>query len=73
MHTGFWWGNLREGDHLEDPGIDWEDNIKMDLQEVGGGGGHGLDCFGTGYVQLVGCCKHGNEPLGSIKCKEFHD
>jgi hypothetical protein len=18
-HTGFWWGNLREGDHLEDP------------------------------------------------------
>ena len=22
MHTGFWWGNLRESDHLEDPGID---------------------------------------------------
>jgi hypothetical protein len=22
VHTGFWWGNLREGDHLEDPGID---------------------------------------------------
>ena len=21
MHTGFWWGNLRERDHLEDPGI----------------------------------------------------
>jgi hypothetical protein len=20
--TGFWWGNLRERDHLEDPGID---------------------------------------------------
>jgi hypothetical protein len=19
---GFWWGNLREGDHLEDPGIE---------------------------------------------------
>jgi len=19
---GFWWGNLREGDHLEDPGVD---------------------------------------------------
>jgi hypothetical protein len=21
VHTGFWWENLREGDHLEDPGI----------------------------------------------------
>ena len=28
MH-GFWWGNLRERRR-------WEDNIKMDLQEVGG-------------------------------------
>ena len=22
MHTGFWWGNLKEKDHLEDPGLD---------------------------------------------------
>jgi len=22
MYTGFWWGNLRERDHLEDPGTD---------------------------------------------------
>ena len=22
MCTGFWWGNLRKIDHLEDPGID---------------------------------------------------
>jgi len=21
VYTGFWWGNLRERDHLEDPGI----------------------------------------------------
>ena len=21
MYTVFWWGNLREGDHLEDPGV----------------------------------------------------
>jgi hypothetical protein len=33
--TGFWWGNLRERDHWVDPG--WEDNIQMDLQEVGCG------------------------------------
>jgi len=28
----FWWGNLRERDHLKDPGVDG--NIKVDLQEV---------------------------------------
>jgi hypothetical protein len=22
VHTGFWWGDLREGDHLEDLGAD---------------------------------------------------
>jgi hypothetical protein len=22
VHTGFWWGNVREGDHFGDPGID---------------------------------------------------
>jgi hypothetical protein len=21
-HTGLWWGNLRERDHLNDPGLD---------------------------------------------------
>ena len=36
MHTRFWWGNLRETDDLEDPGVD-ENNIKMDLQYTGWG------------------------------------
>jgi len=22
VHIGYWWGNLRERDHLEDPGVD---------------------------------------------------
>jgi hypothetical protein len=40
--TGFWWGNLRERDQgrkpLGRPKRRWEENIKMDLQEVGCGG-----------------------------------
>ena len=36
--TGFWWGNLREKTTGR-PRLRWEDNIKMDLQEVGGGCG----------------------------------
>jgi hypothetical protein len=40
---GFWWGNLRERDHLEDPGVRWEDNIKMDLHKVGCGGKDWID------------------------------
>jgi hypothetical protein len=22
VHTGFWWGDLRSGDHFGDPGVD---------------------------------------------------
>ena len=34
MYRRFWWGNLRERDHLGDRRR-WVNNIKMDLQEVG--------------------------------------
>jgi hypothetical protein len=34
--TGFWWGNLRERDHMEDPGM-CVDNSKVDFLEVGCG------------------------------------
>ena len=31
-----WWGDLREGEHLENPGVNGGgDNIKADLKEVG--------------------------------------
>jgi hypothetical protein len=28
VHTGFLWGDLREGDHLGDPGLDWRIILK---------------------------------------------
>jgi len=44
----------------------WEDNIKMDLQEVGWGGMDWID-----LAQNRDRCKRGNERSGSIKCGEF--
>jgi hypothetical protein len=32
VHTGFWWGNM-----IERPRCRWNDNIKMDLREIGWG------------------------------------
>jgi len=43
LYTGIWWGNLRERYHLKYPGVEWEDNIKMDLQAVGCGGMDWID------------------------------
>ena len=43
MCTRFWWGNLRERDHWGDPRLKWEDNIKMDVQEVGRGCGDWME------------------------------
>jgi hypothetical protein len=44
VYTGFWWGNLRERDHLGDLGLD-KDNIRTDLQEVGYGGMEWIDLY----------------------------
>ena len=42
--TGCWWGSLRERGHWGDQDVDGrEDNIKMDLQEVGGGRGDWME------------------------------
>ena len=43
VYTGFWWRNLSERDHLGKPRRRWEDNIKMDLQEVGCGSMYWID------------------------------
>jgi hypothetical protein len=49
----------------------WEDNVKIDLQEVGRTAWTGLIWLRIGTV--AGACECGNEPSCSIKCGEFLD
>jgi hypothetical protein len=46
----------------------WEDNVKIDLQELGWSDMDWID-----LAQDRDTCECGNEPLGSIKCREFLD
>jgi hypothetical protein len=39
--TGFWLGDLREGEHLEDSGVDGRIILKLFFKKWDGG--HGLD------------------------------
>jgi hypothetical protein len=50
-----------------------EDNIYMNLQEVGwrGGGGGWIELIWLKTGEMVGSCECSNDPLGSINCGEF--
>jgi hypothetical protein len=72
VYTGFWWGNLREKRPLGRIRRRWEDNIKMDFQEVGWGGKDWieLDQDKDRWRALVNAVM---KLSGSIKCGEFLD
>jgi hypothetical protein len=42
LHIGMWWGNLRDRDHFEDPGIDGRIVLRWSFRKWWDGG-HGLD------------------------------
>jgi len=39
VHTGFWWGQLRERDHLEDLGVDGRQYWNVSYRNSLGGSG----------------------------------
>jgi hypothetical protein len=54
---------------LERPRRRWEDNIKMDLREIGWSVMGWID-LAQDRDQWEGPCEYGNEPSGSTKCWE---
>jgi hypothetical protein len=56
---------------LGTPGRRWEDNIRMDLWEIGCG--CRLEAFVSGQGPVAGSCDHRNEPSVYIKGGEFLD
>jgi len=70
-YEGIWWGNLREGDHLGDPGIDGRIILRWTFRKCGVGVWTGLSWLRIG--QVAGTCECGEEHSCSEKCGEFVD
>jgi len=73
VHTGFWCGNMRERDHVEDPGLDGRIILRLILRKWDGRGCTRIGSIWLRMGQMAGTCEYGNKPPGSIKCEEFLD
>jgi len=51
VYTRIWWGNLREREHLEDPGVDGRIILRWIFRKLDGRR-HGLDRAGLAQGQL---------------------
>jgi len=71
VYTGFWWGNPRERDHLEDLCVDGRIILRWILRKYDVEAWIGLIWLRIG--QVVCTCKCSNEPSGSTKRGEFLD
>jgi hypothetical protein len=68
VHTGFWWGNLKKGDHLEGPGVEGRIILKWIL----GSGVRGMDLIDLDYNENIWRAVL-NEFSCSIEFGEFLD
>jgi len=71
VQRGFWWGHLRERDHLEYLGLRGKIILKWIFKKSDFE--RGLFRYGSGYEQVADSCECGNEPSDPVKCGEFFD
>jgi len=67
VHTGVWWGNLRERVHSQDPGVDGRIILRCIFRKLDAGVWTGSSWLRIG--QVAGTCQRGNEPSGFHKMR----